>query len=82
MYLSTDLPTPNTDVHSRQQGIVKRTITPQLSGRVYFQSTYWPARLLSPATCEGLQPGDPVEVVGREWLTLLVQPLAQRRESS
>jgi membrane protein implicated in regulation of membrane protease activity len=75
MYLSTDLPTPNADGRSQQQGIVKRAITPQHSGRVYFQATYWPARLLSTVACEGLQPGDPVEVVGREGLTLLVQPL-------
>lgn len=64
------------------RGTINRLVTPQHPGRVYFQATYWPARLFQTATLSELQPGDPVEVVGREGLTLLVKPLPQRRESS
>jgi membrane protein implicated in regulation of membrane protease activity len=57
------------------RGVVDEVITPSFPGRVYFQASYWPARLLQPAACSVLQPGTPVEIVDRESLTLLVQPL-------
>ncbi|MFZ4675121.1 MAG: NfeD family protein [Nodosilinea sp.] len=56
------------------RGVVERTITSSTPGRVYFQASYWPARLVQPGAAR-LQPGDPVTVVGRESLTLLVKPL-------
>ncbi|MGB5973278.1 MAG: NfeD family protein [Nodosilinea sp.] len=58
------------------QGTVNTLVTPLQAGRVYFQATYWPARLFQMATLESLHPGDSVEVVGREGLTLLVKPLS------
>jgi membrane protein implicated in regulation of membrane protease activity len=64
------------------QGVVERTITPLDAGRVYFQATYWPARLYQPTSSDALQPGDPVEVLGRDGLTLLIKPLAQGRRTS
>ena len=64
------------------QGIVQQAIAPPYAGRVYFRATYWPARLAQTAMVGELQPGDPVEVLGREGLTLLVKPLPQPRESS
>ena len=51
---------------------VERTINGFFSGRVYFQATYWPARLLNPQFSDKLLPGTMVIVVGREGLTLLV----------
>lgn len=56
------------------QGIVTRTIHTQFPGRLYFQATYWPARLANPVEDVVLQPGQTVDVVGREGLTLLIQP--------
>jgi hypothetical protein len=63
------------------QGILDRPITSETPGRVYFEATYWRARLLQP-THTTLQPGDTVEVLGRNGLTLLIQPKSaeQRRE--
>jgi membrane protein implicated in regulation of membrane protease activity len=57
------------------RGVVERMITPSTPGRVSFQASYWPARLVQPGAATRLQPGDPVTVVGRESLTLLVKPL-------
>ncbi|NET38966.1 MAG: hypothetical protein F6K19_44500, partial [Cyanothece sp. SIO1E1] len=55
-------------------GKVERTISPFHPGRVYFQATYWPARFYD-ASCQVIaSPGDPVKVMGREGLTLLVMP--------
>ncbi len=72
----------NTDLFPLQgQGIVQQAILPPYSGRVRFRATYWPARLSQTTTLGKLQPGDPVEVVGRDGLTLLVQPLPPRQES-
>ena len=64
------------------RGTINRLVTAEHPGRVYFQATYWPARLCQPATLRELHPGDPVEVVGRDGLTLLVKPLPQWREST
>ena len=58
------------------RGVVERAITPSTPGRVYFQASYWPARLFQPDANSDLPPGAPVEVVGRESLTLLVKPLS------
>lgn len=66
----------------QRQGRIDRRVTAQNPGRVYFYATYWPARLAPTATRNELHPGDQVEVVGREGLTLLVKPLSQRRELS
>lgn len=57
------------------RGTVNRSVTTQNPGRVYFRATYWPARLSETTALGELKPGDPVEVVGREGLTLLVKPL-------
>lgn len=74
---------PNTDLFPyRGQGIVQQAIAPPDSGRVYFRATYWPARRFPTNSLGVLQPGNPVEVIGREGLTLLVKPLPQRRPSS
>lgn len=54
-----------------EQAIVDETIYPYQSGRVYYQSSWWPAR------CEQeiiLAPGDMVDVVGIHNITLLVAP--------
>ena len=58
------------------RGTVERTITSSTPGRVYFQASYWPARFVQPDASGALHPGTPVEVVDRDGLTLLVQPLS------
>lgn len=58
------------------RGVVERAISPLTPGRVYFQASSWPARLFQPDANSDLLPGAPVEVVGRESLTLLVKPLS------
>lgn len=55
-------------------GIVTETITTTQRGRVKFDSSYWPARLHEINVPTRLTPQDLVIVVGREGMTLLVQP--------
>ena len=55
-------------------GKVEQTITHKHSGRVYFQSTYWPARLHDTASQFKMVPGEAIKIVGRQGLTLLVIP--------
>jgi membrane protein implicated in regulation of membrane protease activity len=58
---------------------VERMITNRLKGRVFFEGTYWPARVYEAA--EGvvsdyaMDVSSPVMVVGRHGLTLLVLPM-------
>ena len=54
---------------------VERTISGYYPGRVYFQATYWPARLENPQFLDRLLPGMMVKVLAREGLTLLVAPV-------
>jgi membrane protein implicated in regulation of membrane protease activity len=56
-------------------GEVEQTINGYYAGRVHFQGTYWPARLQQPILGCKLLPGTPVQVHGREGLTLLVSPV-------
>jgi membrane-bound ClpP family serine protease len=68
----TDLPQkfrPNT---LEGEAIVSATILPRQPGRVRFQGTWWPARCEQELT---LLAGEVVYVVGRENITLLVQPI-------
>jgi len=54
---------------------VSKTISPSVPGRVYFRGTFWLARMYSPAMdTVTLYPGNLVRVVGRSYITLLVQP--------
>ncbi|WP_442786359.1 NfeD family protein [Leptothoe sp. PORK10 BA2] len=77
------IPFPSQELSlSQRKGRIDRQVTVQNPGRVYFYTTYWPARLSQTATLNELNPGDQVEVVGREGLTLLVKPLLQRSELS
>lgn len=61
-------------------GIVEMTISGDRPGRVKYQSTYWPARILHPSSdIQGkmtFKPNEKVMVMGREGITLLVAPLA------
>jgi membrane protein implicated in regulation of membrane protease activity len=56
-------------------GEVEQAINGYYAGRVYFQGTYWPAKLEHPLIGCQLAPGTQVMVNGREGLTLLVSPL-------
>ncbi|MBE9108837.1 NfeD family protein [Nodosilinea sp. LEGE 07298] len=51
-------------------------ISAQLEGRVYYQGTYWPARVYEGVIDAGtaLAPSSWVTVVGRYGLTLLIVP--------
>lgn len=60
---------PTSDV-----GWVEVTITPKRAGRVHFQATSWPARLHPQHPQTILQPGDRVEVLDRDGITLWVIP--------
>ncbi|MEA5449401.1 NfeD family protein [Leptolyngbya sp. CCNP1308] len=55
---------------------VERPITAQLEGRVYYEGTYWPARIYEGVIDVGiaLAPSSWVTVVGRYGLTLLIVP--------
>jgi hypothetical protein len=62
-------------------GKVERMISSTQPGRVEFQATYWPARLYHPEHEVTLVPDDPVTVVGRQGITLLVVPVSEVQES-
>jgi membrane protein implicated in regulation of membrane protease activity len=58
---------------------VERTITARLKGRVFFEGTYWPARVYEAAdgtiSDYAFDVSSWVTVIGRQGLTLLVVPL-------
>ncbi|WP_225889470.1 NfeD family protein [Halomicronema hongdechloris] len=56
-------------------------MTPADRGRVRFQASYWPARLFNGSRWPALAPGEPVEVVGRDGITLLIKPLGRSQET-
>jgi len=47
----------------------------QPGGRVKFAATYWPAKFYQPSRPLTVLPGEPVVVVGRQGITLLVMPV-------
>lgn len=55
-------------------GKVEKTITPHNPGRVKYKATYWPAEVCSDFQVT-LEPEDPVTVVGRRGITLIVVPV-------
>ncbi|MEO0533433.1 MAG: NfeD family protein [Cyanobacteria bacterium P01_A01_bin.123] len=55
-------------------GKVERTIAPNQKGRVFFEGTYWPARWHFPTEIGIAEVETWVTVLGRQGLTLLVQP--------
>ncbi len=63
----------------KKLAIVSSTIVPFQGGRVQFQGSWWPARCDQEIT---LLPGDVVQVIGRQNITLLVQPVRQVIASS
>ncbi len=78
----TPMTPPTTQLFKKiDMGKVEEMITPDRSGRVRFQGSFWRARLLnSTGKHDRLQilPGEWVKVVGRIGLTLLVQHDANR----
>ena len=56
---------------------VLRVITAENAGRIRFRGTDWPARFNRPAARMSVLPDTKVQVVGRQGLTLLVEPLKQ-----
>ncbi|MBE7384747.1 MAG: NfeD family protein [Leptolyngbya sp. SIO1E4] len=54
---------------------VLRVITSEDAGRIRFQGTDWPARFHHPDSQMSAPPSAMVRVVGRQGLTLLVEPL-------
>lgn len=56
-------------------GIVDVEIRGDRPGRVFFESTYWPAALAKDNLQITVFPGQPVSVVGRSGITLLVLPI-------
>lgn len=63
-------------------GKVEQTITPTQPGRVKFQATYWPARLYDPEEDVTLVPDEPVTVIGRQGITLLITPVSEASEGN
>lgn len=54
-----------------QKAVVAKTIQPYKTGRIQFQGSWWFARCDSEIT---LYPGETVRVIGRQNITLLVEP--------
>jgi membrane protein implicated in regulation of membrane protease activity len=68
----------NVDILAFQgQGTVDQVVSNMGPGRVYFKASYWPAKLAQTTNFNQLLPGSPVEIVGREGLTLLIRPLTK-----
>jgi hypothetical protein len=66
---------PSVDVSDLEfQGLVDRAIVPPFPGRVEYQGSTWPA--ISSENIP-LHPGELVQIVGRDNLTLLVTPVAK-----
>jgi len=61
-------------------GVVVKTITPTQRGRVQYQATSWPACLYGVTTPTTVEPDQPVQILGRRGLTLLIQPLTLENE--
>jgi membrane protein implicated in regulation of membrane protease activity len=59
---------------SKSEAIVVKAIEPFRVGRIRFQGSWWSARCNHDIT---LQPGELVKVVGRQNITLLVEPMLQ-----
>lgn len=58
-------------------GIVECAIAPNQTGRIKYKASYWSAKLYKgDRPTATLTPGQRVDVVGREGITLLVQSLA------
>jgi hypothetical protein len=64
------------------KGIIEEIITESQPGRVNFQASYWPARLYNLEQKVTLLPNTPVNVIGREGITLLVVPVSEVEESN
>jgi membrane protein implicated in regulation of membrane protease activity len=57
------------------RGIVEMPIDRIFPGRIYFQASHWPAKLPEADEISAqLFPGDVVEVIGRDGITLIVRP--------
>lgn len=54
---------------------VTEPIIPLWEGLVFFEGTYWQARFHDPNCQTTVYPGQKVEVIDRELLTLLVMPI-------
>ena len=55
-------------------GQVKETINQARPGRVKWKSSYWPAQFYQTEAHVSILPGEQVQVVGRQGITLLVVP--------
>jgi membrane protein implicated in regulation of membrane protease activity len=56
-------------------GVVEKTIEPGDKGQIKFQGSYWSATLYPPNQGKSIPKGQRVNVIGREGITLLVQPI-------
>jgi hypothetical protein len=65
-------------VFSRKEAMVVKAIEPLRTGQIRFQGSWWSARCQRDIT---LQPGELVNVVGRQNITLLVEPVAPSRSN-
>ncbi|MGC9505176.1 NfeD family protein [Baaleninema sp.] len=58
---------------------VTSAVSPEMAGRVFFKGTYWPARFYTLSPQSLVQPGQSVNIVGRDGITLLILPRSNRQ---
>lgn len=71
-FASHQRPSISSTISFHDEATVESPIYPDRAGRVQFEGTGWPARTAAPTA---LLPGTRVRVIGRQNITLIVEPL-------
>jgi len=68
-------PTISKFLYDNKEGVVDEVIAPDRRGRVYSNGIWWTARCAKNIT---LAPGEEVQIIGLENITVWVEPIASK----